>query len=785
MYPILYDETQETYGSIPQHNGLGVLSDALSCSVTEVRNGSYELELTYPASGIHASEIQLRHLIKAKPNFTDDPQLFRIYKIGKVLGNNFKVNARHISYDLSGSEITTGTAGSAISACALLSTNEFTVSTDKNLAANFKITEPSSRRSWFGGKAGSILDVYGPGEWKYDNYTAQFLLHRGIDRGVEVRYGKNLLSLSQDRDASPLTTGVILFWKNMEDDTVVYSAKQSTGLTLDCEQVQCIDVSNDFEEQPTVAQLNLKAQAYVQAHNFSVVKNSIKLNFLQIATLKDRVDLCDTVKIYYEDFGINAEAKCIKTVWDVLDEKYTSIELGDTKANFADTFIATTAETRSIINQNQTMLERAIQNATSLITGNEGGYVILHDSNDDNYPDEILIMNTADIATATKVWRWNQAGLGYSNTGYAGTYGLAMTMDGSIVASFITTGTMSANRVRTGRIESVNGNTWIDLDANSAHFETLNLDIGGTSMNAATAISNAQSTADGKVSPSAVRTAFAADATSIVIQSGTIKFKSNTFLVESSNLNIDATGNIKSSSFKSNASIEFYSTDWNTQYLQIGTDVVSSSYIKPYLRMKASSGNDSIYIGAAPSSGSGYQSVVQLEDPSASNQAVHMLTEIANRLYNKNGYETISFEDQGRVVIQPGGSVVTYYDGWVRISSQTGTVNIEMTGQDGKITCTSVTQTSARRYKTNIKSMTEDEAIKILELNPVNFDFVDDRGKDKVGFIAEEVESVLPKLIEYKNDEVEGLNYVELIPYLTKLIQIQQKQIDELKEKIS
>ena len=90
-------------------------------------------------------------------------------------------------------------------------------------------------------------------------------------------------------------------------------------------------------------------------------------------------------------------------------------------------------------------MQQAIENATKLISGGLGGYVIIHSSTGGNHPDEILIMDTDDINTASKVWRWNKGGLGYSSTGYNGPYALAMTQDGQIVADFITTGTMSAS----------------------------------------------------------------------------------------------------------------------------------------------------------------------------------------------------------------------------------------------------------------------------------------------------------------------------------------------------
>lgn len=100
----------------------------------------------------------------------------------------------------------------------------------------------------------------------------------------------------------------------------------------------------------------------------------------------------------------------------------------------------------------QQIIQSAIANATSLITGNKGGYLVLHDSDGDGMPDELLIMNTPDISTATKIWRWNQAGLGYSNNGYNGTYGLAINMDGSIIGDYIAANTIDGASIRADTI---------------------------------------------------------------------------------------------------------------------------------------------------------------------------------------------------------------------------------------------------------------------------------------------------------------------------------------------
>ena len=265
MYPILYETI--TPGVVPVHFGLGTLTDCLSCTVQEARNGVYELELVYPASGIHLNDIQNRRVIKAKPNFTDNPQLFRIYKIGKVMQGKVTVYAKHISYDLSGYVIESGSAHNCAGACSVLenAATGFTITTDKTVTAEWSVKYPSSVRSWLGGKEGSLLDVYGTGEYKYDNFNINFMLHRGTNRGVTIRYGKNLTELTQELNSENLVTGVIAYYKDSEDN-ITKAPKVSTGLTLDSAKDYALDCSSDFDETPTVQELTDKANAYIRAY---------------------------------------------------------------------------------------------------------------------------------------------------------------------------------------------------------------------------------------------------------------------------------------------------------------------------------------------------------------------------------------------------------------------------------------------------------------------------------------------------------------------------------------
>ena len=458
MIPILFQTITE--GTVPTNKGLGHLSSCLSAQVTEERNGSYELAMTYPSNGLHAEDIQPNRFIMAKPNFTDNPQIFRIYKVGKNINGKFEVNAQHISYDLSGKLITTGTASSCTQACLLLDdkAGSFTIDTDKTTSASFAIDVPSSVRSWFGGKAGSLLDVYG-GEWKFDNYTASLKNARGQDRGVQIRYGKNLTDLSQVLDMSNLVTGIVPYYVDPNGNKTV-GTKVSTGLPLDVDRDVAIDFSTEVDPESSTAiatQLSNLANRYKSTNNLTTLTNSISLNFVQMKDLTERVDLCDTVHIFFEPLGITASAKCIATTWDVLEERYTKTTFGEARTNICDTIASNTAKAESAAS-------RAYVNESSqLITGNLGGYVILHDSDNDGKPDEILIMNTDNPSTATQVWRFNKGGLGYG-TSYTGPFNdIALTSDGKINASRIVTGTLTANVIKAGVLSDAQGNSSINM----------------------------------------------------------------------------------------------------------------------------------------------------------------------------------------------------------------------------------------------------------------------------------------------------------------------------------
>ena len=470
---ILYDHDEEAFTS----NGLGALPDAASCTVTEERNGGYEVEMEYPLTGSHFSDIQKRRILYVKPNPYDDPQPFRIYSITKPINGIVTVHAAHLSYDTSGSivKLFPADAGSASAAMSYLKnfsvpSTPFTFFTNVGKSGTMSVPKPSSIRSLLGGSDGSILDTFG-GEYLFDKWNISLLESRGSNRGVTIRYGKNMTDLEQEENDTDFYTGVYPFWYSESEDGGLVTLSANDGIVnapgnYDFVKIMPLDLSSeDFSkettdsegytttiEKPTEAELLAAAQKYITNNKIGIPKVSLDVSFVMLAQTEEYKDfarletvkLCDTVTVEFEKLGVKTTAKCIKTVYNVLTDKYDSIELGEPKSSLAETVSnqGTLIEEAS----DKSYMERAIQNATDLImSGKLGGYVTVTKN-------EIYIADNKDLDKAVKVWRWNSGGLGYSSSGKDGPFGTAMTSDGKIVADYISTGNLDCSVLNVSNI---------------------------------------------------------------------------------------------------------------------------------------------------------------------------------------------------------------------------------------------------------------------------------------------------------------------------------------------
>lgn len=479
MIPILYEHGETEFLS----EGIGRLVDCISCHVYEERNGIFECEFVYPIFGRHYSDIVEGRIIYCTHDETETKQPFDIYAHSAPIDGKVTFFAQHITYRCNKTVAMPFTATSASEAMYKIKANAvidipFTFWTDKTTTGNFTLTEPRSIRAILGGQEGSLLDVYGTGEYEWDKFTIRLHASRGVDSGVEIRYGKNLVDINDEVDTGSTYNAVVPYWlPNSDDATIitlpekllVYDGNEfidASGATISG--IVPLDLSSQFQSQPTVAQLRDKAKSVLVSSNAWEARQTVEVDFValwQTEEYKDvaplqRVRLCDTVSVFYPELGVEAvKKKVVKTDYNVLLDRYDKLELGESSYTYSQVI---TEGIEGMLEDIPTtsFIEAAISNATNLITGGLGGHVYIK-PNADGQPEEILIMDDPDINQAVKIWRWNLGGLGYSNTGYNGTFGTAITMDGSIVANYIATGTMEANRVRTGLLtDEVGRNYW-------------------------------------------------------------------------------------------------------------------------------------------------------------------------------------------------------------------------------------------------------------------------------------------------------------------------------------
>lgn len=350
MIPILFSPAETAFTS----NGLGPLTDAVSCIVHEELNGGYELTLSLPTASRHFAEVVERALILAKPNPFDKPQPFRIYRSSKPTNKLVSFYARHISYDLDGYPVWPFTADGAadavqkINAGKTLLNNPFTVYTELTAAGQLVNAVPTVERALLGGGKNSLLSLYG-GEFIYDRFDIYQTASRGGNHGFVIAYGKNLIDVRQERNIGEVYTSVLPYY--VENGTRLSGYLQPVPGNWDYTRVLPVDLSGDFSEKPTLDALNAAGAEYVKRENIGVPKVSISAKYVPpgsrgLSKLDD-LRLGDAVTVSFETLGIDVQSRMIAYDWDVLLEHYDSVEIGEKRETAA----------------------AAISNASRLVTG--------------------------------------------------------------------------------------------------------------------------------------------------------------------------------------------------------------------------------------------------------------------------------------------------------------------------------------------------------------------------------------------------------------------------------
>ena len=387
-YPILYKANETNF----EHLGVSVLSDASKCHVSREKNGIYILEFDYPVNGKDVDKIKEGMYIKSDAGYRTKNQRFIVSKTTKTQ-NEFKIYCQHISQvkttmnairpDITLTSVSAMGALTAWRDNLLDSRDEFFVNSDISTvnSTTWKVENIENARDALGGKAGSILDVWG-GEYEFDNLNITLHKSMGIDNPTIIAYGKNLLDLEQEQSILETYTSVFPFKKYTDDNnreqliTLPEILLDSTHLNKFAHRrILKVDFSND-ENIKTVEQLRSKAESYIKSNNVGVPKTNLKINYQDLSKVEgvfdnpalEQIDLCDRLKVYYSELGIlNENAKVVKVIWDVILEENHEIEVGDGRSSFTD---STSAKLESLQAQNDSVISRI----NTLIAEQESAY---------------------------------------------------------------------------------------------------------------------------------------------------------------------------------------------------------------------------------------------------------------------------------------------------------------------------------------------------------------------------------------------------------------------------
>ena len=459
--------------------GLGVLTGVTECEVTHTLNNQWECVFSIKINSQHYSEIGFGKKIKVKADEQAGYQQFRIYKISKPdLKGIVKVYCEHVSYELSRLTVKPFEADnqSATAAISAILNNCFsqthyftgqasTVAGTKNLFSDI----PRTARAWLLSSDNSITKLYNC-EIEFNNYIVTAKPQIGVDNGVKITYGKNLSELSDDKNSDTAYNAIYPY--AIVDDHYYELADKIIFLTntLPFTEVRCIpvDLSHEFESGATITDAILRQTAltYAGQAQFTKTNQNLKISFVQLWQTKEyetlaaleRVGLGDTVYVRYGEYGIDVTARVNKIVYDVLNEKYKSIELGRARKTITETISQNREELQAAIEdaskKQKSAAQKMIDHQTALISGSEGGYVV-NTYNNQSKPEKILIMDTDNQNTATKILWLTKDGIGFSN-GINGQITTGWGIDGTFNASFITTGTLDASLINVININANN-----------------------------------------------------------------------------------------------------------------------------------------------------------------------------------------------------------------------------------------------------------------------------------------------------------------------------------------
>lgn len=306
-----------------------------------------------------------------------------------------------------------------------------------------------------------------------------------------IQFGSNMIDFTKQWDSTEFATVIVPLGNRLDDSPIealdayltVESVNNGSMYVKSDEAfaaygwIEKVVTWNDVSD-PVV--LLEKAKAYLrdlQFDNMELELSALDLHYLDVSI--EAVKLLDEIRVISRPHGLDRMFPVTKLEIPLDNPDQTQFKLGTTvKTSLSSVNNQTSAAILQKIDdlpKAHSILKEAKENATHIMNMATTGYITI--TKDDYGSETLYISNIRDYTKADKLWKWNMNGLGYSNDG-GKTFGLAITMDGSIVADYITTGVLNANVIRAGVLKDYGGNFSLDFTTGKLTMKKGSINIG-------------------------------------------------------------------------------------------------------------------------------------------------------------------------------------------------------------------------------------------------------------------------------------------------------------------
>ncbi|HBK4973625.1 TPA: phage tail protein [Enterococcus faecium] len=426
--------------------------------INRVLNGQYRFYGNYSRGGQYRSYLKKGNFIKAKvPD--GSWQYFEIYNIKKNL-TSVSVTARHIGFmanknfivksftdNGNGSQIMTNLKNS------LAFDQKFNYLSNVGTTHQFTARQVAPVEAIIGSNNGNQnLTGVTSAELDMDNYDLKLVKQIGSDNGFRIDFGINLEAIEEEIDEESIVNSLYLVGGVPDNDydedkePIEYGYLEIDGVTNENRRIakrengDCKTVDELIKWGKTLFD-NDRIHEPKATHTVSMVALEHTLEYGEMYQELASLHFGDVAHVRAKELDIEIKERMVEYTYFPTLGKYKDIVLGNDLSLYTSAVNTQAQELKKKIDNRTETLVQNVLNATAWITGNSGGHVVFRP---EKAPSEILIMDTPNVANAKRVWRWNLNGLGYSDNGVNGPFGIAMTSKGEIVADFIKVGIINA-----------------------------------------------------------------------------------------------------------------------------------------------------------------------------------------------------------------------------------------------------------------------------------------------------------------------------------------------------